>query len=388
MLVGSMLLALVLKLMIASATVGTNDVATFYRFAAHLSHDGLEATYRSTIAFNHPPITAYYLILIYRISGAATDGGASFPLLLRLPGILSDVVTLLVVCRVSSCLGSIPGWALVSFALSPVSLMISGFHGNTDSVMTMFLVLATYMAARERSISCAAFFALSCQIKIVPLLFLPLVLVFWWERHRIASFIWSFAGVSLLLWWEPLLKFPISFARNVLTYGSWWGIWGITYWLRLTGLPEFSRVSFVGLSWQQTVVTATLKIMIAATILLLSWRRRRGAAEAIFASIAYGWLAFFALSPGICAQYLVWLAPFVLVLSARYYVWLTISSSIFLFFFYNVTAGGLPWSYANSTSQLNTIWTPWSLWPWAAVVFICLLSWRTAVIQPAEVSEL
>jgi hypothetical protein len=29
---------------------------------------------------------------------------------------------------------------MVLFALSPVSLMVSGYHGNTDPVMVMFLV--------------------------------------------------------------------------------------------------------------------------------------------------------------------------------------------------------------------------------------------------------
>jgi len=53
----------------------------------------------------------------------------------------------------------------------------------------------------------------------------------------------------------------------------------------------------------------------------------------------------------------------VLVLSPVFYGWLAASSSLFLFFFYNVTAGQLPWYGALSTSNLYTVWTPWSLWP-------------------------
>ena len=33
-------------------------------------------------------------------------------------------------------------WAAVMLAASPVSLMVSGYHGNTDPVMVMFLFLA------------------------------------------------------------------------------------------------------------------------------------------------------------------------------------------------------------------------------------------------------
>jgi len=44
--------------------------------------------------------------------------------------------------------------------------MISGFHGNTDSVMTMFLTLAAYFCWRERPWWCGLCFALSCQIKV------------------------------------------------------------------------------------------------------------------------------------------------------------------------------------------------------------------------------
>ena len=95
-------------------------------------------------------------------------------------------------------------------------------------------------------------------------------------------------------------------------------------------------------------------------------------------SIAYAWIIFFVFSPGVCVQYMVWLAPFVLILSPTFYVWLTATSSLFLFFFYNVTAGGLPWFIAVSTNKLNTVWTPWSLWPWTTLILGMILLWKKA----------
>ena len=130
------------------------------------------------------------------------------------------------------------------FALSPVSLMISGFHGNTDPVMVMFLVLSAIAVLRNKPILSGLLLALSCQIKVIPLLFLPAFFFFWFARGRVLSFLLPFTAITLLLWSEPLTKFPILFLGNVLSYGSFWGIWGITYWLRLTGLSQFAVVSF------------------------------------------------------------------------------------------------------------------------------------------------
>jgi hypothetical protein len=75
---------------------------------------------------------------------------------------------------------------------------------------------------------------------------------------------------------------------------------------------------------------------------------------------------------------MVWLAPFVLVLSPVFYGWLAASSSLFLFFFYNVTAGEFPWYGALSTSNLYTVWTPWSLWPWAVLIAGLIIFWKNA----------
>src|SRR5207244_8376913 len=85
----------------------------------------------------------------------------------------------------------IPTWALALFALSPVSLMVSGFHGNTDPVMVMLLVCAVWMCLRNRPVLAGLFFALSCQIKIVPLLFLPAFVFFWLFLNRSRGFLFS-----------------------------------------------------------------------------------------------------------------------------------------------------------------------------------------------------
>jgi uncharacterized membrane protein len=380
--VGLGLIALLLKLIIAFNTFGSTDAVVFYTFAKALSREGLEFTYRHSILFNHPPLTAHYLQLIFYLDQQPIfqSNGLTFPVLLRLPSILADFVVVLTLLEIPEKCPEIriPAWSLALFALSPVSLMVSGFHGNTDPVMVMFLVLAAFMCLRNKPALAGLFLALSCQIKVIPLLFVPIFLLFYHERGYRARFLLPFAFGLLLSWSEALVRFPALFVRNVLSYGGFWGIWGIGYWLRLTGLPGFNVVNFFHLPLLERVVITTLKLVIIAAVLIIAWRRRKLSSKGFLDSLAYAWLIFFVLAPSVSAQYLVWLAPFMLVLSPSFYGWLTAASSIFLFFFYNVTAGGFPWYFAMSTNKLNSVWTPWSLWPWASLIVGMILFWQKA----------
>ena len=382
------LVAFALKLTIACNTFGTNDVVTFYQFAKSLHEYGLEWTYQHSISFNHPPLTAWYLRAIYYLDHQSffRDHGIAFPFLIRLPGILADLVVVLALLWIArnDKRMRIPSWALLLFALSPVSFMITGFHGNTDPVMVMFLVLAAISVLRNKPILAGLFLALSCQIKIIPFLFLPALFFFWCARGKTLSFVLPFTIVTALLWFEPLTKFPALFLRNVLSYGSFWGIWGITYWLRLTGLPQFSVVSFHNLPPFENLVVMLLKILIIVALLTIAWRRRNLDERAFFETLSYSWIIFFIFSPGVCVQYMIWLAPFILLLSPAFYCWLVAASSLFVFFFYNVTAGGLPWYMAISTNQLNPIWTPWAIWPWMVLIAGVLFLWREAIANQAK----
>jgi hypothetical protein len=371
-----------IKLAIAWNTFGTNDVISFYQFAVFLNLHGLEWTYTHEIAFNHPPLIAYFLIAIYKLSQIPVldENGVSFPFLLRFPGIVADLVTVWVVFRIVTLARlKTPAWALMLFALSPVSLMISGFHGNTDPVMVMFLGLAALGCVQEKPVLSGIFFAIACQIKIIPVLLMPMFFFYWWHRRAALKYLSSAVLISIALWNVPLLKFPLTFAENVLSYGSFWGLWGITYWLRLTGLREFSSVTFFKFPPLENVVVIILKLVIIIAVLLIAWRRRQLGPTGLVHSMAYAWIIFFVLSPGVCAQYMIWLAPFVLLLWPSFYAILTATSTLFLFFFYNVISGGFPWYLAISTSKLNTVWTPWSAWPWATLIIGLFLLWRKAI---------
>lgn len=383
------IVAFFLKLIIAYNTFGTNDVAAFYMFAHSLNEHGLEWTYRNGVIFfsnfpifNHPPLTAYYLQLIERLSQLESlrSIGVTFPFLLRLPGIVSDFVVVIVLMRASQANPQlrIPRWGLVLFALSPVSLMVSGFHGNTDSIVVMFLVLAATMCLHDRPILCGVFLALSCQIKVISMLVVPIIFFYWLAHKSAMRFAIPFVLVCATTWAKPLIKFPSLFFKNVFSYNSYWGSWGITYWLRLTRWPPFQSIGPFHQSGVAIAVGLLLKIIIVAAVLAIAWRRRRLSGLSLVHSIAYAWIIFFVFAPGVCPQYMVWLSPFILILSPTFYGWLTTASTIFLFVFYNSIAGGLPWFIAISRINLKAVWVPWSLLTWATLLIGMISFWKNS----------
>jgi Gpi18-like mannosyltransferase len=362
--------ATIAKLLIAWNTIGTNDSIVFFFFGRELASRGVVETYQRLILFNHPPLVAYFLRAIYELSQSSfcQVNHVSFPFLLRLPGIAADFVSTVVVCRIAADFHRLPLWALLLFALNPISIMVSGFHGNTDPVMVMFLLFSCLMILREKAYLAGIFLALSCQIKIAPTLLLPAFLLFWRKPSQIVQFLLVFCGTTFLLSLQPLLLAPAAWARNVLTYGSYFGLWGVTCLLHLSQLQAFSRISFFNLSSAANIVNSVLKLTIIGLTLLIAWRRRGNDALSFLETIALIWVALFIFAPGIAPQYFVWITPFLLFLSPVWFACLVGGGSIFLFVFYNTIAHGLPWYLGVSTNALGDRWAPWSLLPWLILI--------------------
>jgi Gpi18-like mannosyltransferase len=377
------LLALGAKLYCAATTVGTNDTDTFYNFGRFIWENGLLAQYRATPEFNHTPLVGWFCAAIYGIGK-----GSAFSLLLRLPGIFADFFAIVALLRWGEFPERPRFWALLLFALSPVNFMVSGFHGNVDAVLAWLLLFAAREGVGGRAISCGLLFGLACQVKVIPLLLAPVFFFFWAARGRGWPFVAAAAAIILAGWSFPLLTIPEVFLRNVLGYSSNWGSWGITHWLHATGWPVFASVGFLGLNDWQTAIMSGLKYLIIFAAFALAWRRRNHPSADLPATLLLVWTVFFVFAPGFGAQYLVWFAPLLVLTSPRWFTVITAASTVFLFHFYNITAGGMPWDHAISTAELLPQWVGWSRLPWLTLAaFLGWNSWKkTRSAEPAPVT--
>jgi len=61
-----------------------------------------------------------------------------------------------------------------------------------------------------------------------------------------------------------------------------------------------------------------------------------------------------------------------------------VASSAFLFAFYNITSGGLPWSVAISTDEVRELWAPWSLLPWAVITAGSIAVWQKTATREVD----
>ncbi len=172
------IIAVLLKLLLALSTAGTNDVRTWEHDLTTLRTAGFVELYRSGVQYDspagrldprqvfiHPPAVLHGLLIV----GSLQDRtGWPLRFWLRAACALADAGTLVLLWRMFGKRAQI-----LVLALSPVSILISGFHGNTDPIMMFFLVAAVFFAERGNAghavTSSGAAFGLACSVKLIPL---------------------------------------------------------------------------------------------------------------------------------------------------------------------------------------------------------------------------
>jgi hypothetical protein len=367
--------AMAAKVYCAWTTIGTADVPFFAQYGRVVALRGVPAIYREEKIYNHPPLLTAYIGFVSEWSGNARQPkgtGIIVARLIRLPGVLADFVLVLVLLWVRRKTGQPPWWLLALFAVSPVSFMITGYHGNFDPFIALGLTLTAAACLANRPHLCGLLLGLTAQVKVIPLLVAPIFFFYWLHRRRALPFAATAVTTTLLGWIVPLIAIPITFLTHVLGQNSIWGWWGFTFLLRLTGAPTLQSAS-PPYNVSQTAVILLLKVIVIGAVLALAWRRRHLPANEVFKTLALAFLVFLVFAPGFGVQYLLWLPPFLLFLSPRWFVAVMIASTIGLFVFYDTISGGqLPWDKGFLIQPHIATWGPWLLVPWS-VLAACLV---------------
>ena len=332
-------IAFLCKILLALNTYGTNDVYAWERFA-HWSALFGSRLYSIDPAFNHPPSMIHVLRAMLWL---AKTTGIFFPFWLRLPAIVADAASVWVVCRIFGARLDEPviRWGLLLLAISPTLILVSGFHGNTDPVVMLFLLLAVWLTQEDAGdwASGAAFGAAMC-VKVLPLIVLPVLFFSRSGIRRRAVFIASTATVMVVCWSPWLFRDPVPIATQVIGYQSIYGHWGLS-WLAY-------YVPFFRDSWHDAFQHYGAYPVLVAISAAACFVNRSPDRPAVYTQTGAALFFFLATANGFGVQYLAWLVPWTVGLGIIPVAFFTVASGAFLLLVYNWWSGGFPWYLADS----------------------------------------
>lgn len=363
------LAAFAAKVVMALASYGATDILIWEADARKIQAEGAEALYRDGIIlrhqgmpdlhmeFNHPPFMLRMLSFWSRLEAVS---GLRLRFWLRLSSALADLgaVVLLGLLLLRSGPPYRPE-SLLMVAASPVTLMISGFHGNTDPVMIGFVLLGVYLfASRAPCWLAGAAIGMAMNFKILPVLLVPAI----WFFIRSGRGRLQFAAGATAIFAAGSIPFIYQHPRlvwdHVFGYAPQSGAWGVSR-LILAWIPQQNLPAYIG----------SFKFLALALIVVVSlWMNRGERRPRIELQISLLLFLLLSLTPGFGVQYLAWLAPWTALLTFRQALLFHLTGGIFLFAYYSRAAGSFPWYLADSV--LHPVWH-------GSVVYLGLLCWMT-----------
>lgn len=306
--------ALAVRLVPLAFGVESTDI-TLYRAQALPVVEGENVYAVTRTVFPYTPVSMPYPALSLLLSGLL---GVPFHVMIKLFAILSDVGIVLLLrtwgARVLPARQA--SRSALFYALSPVAVLVSAFHGNNMSFVVL-LILAAYLLFRsdpERNLAAAGLvLGLAIGWRSFPVLLLPFFLASIDGPTKRARF----AAAALVPTALSMLPFAVvdapSMLREILGYsgiGIHHGPFGVARGLHLLSIESLTWESPA--SWAPWLRGSKLAFLVAYAVLAFA-ARRIGLLNGILATFAL----FCGVYCGVASQYLIWVVPFLLLKERR-----------------------------------------------------------------------
>jgi hypothetical protein len=338
---------LLVRLIVSQRSHGSNDINLWAGFCdRYQEHGGLGWLYDVNTGFNHPPLMG---LMAAALRARAKAWDTRFDFLFKLPEIAADVLAAVLVYRSWSRSGRPPNvWlaplAFAIFCWNPASILVSAHHGNTDPLCAALSLLAAYLVDRRRPFWAGLALGATINVKLIPVVLIPVFLSCWSSRREVSRFI---GGLALgAIPFVPIMVGHWSgFYAHVLQYRSVPGPWGVTSLLEFLGQHR----NFAALSHSLTTLWTTHAfklILLAPTALaVVNWRRGRPWNAPELGAFAY--LVFLILTPGFGVQYVVYPIPLLFAADVRRAWTYAAATGLFIFVVYYATWTGTKPYFSN-----------------------------------------
>lgn len=353
-----LVVAFLARALVAYASIGSNDAVLWDGYARQIGRDGIVETYRAQPAFNHPPAIGYVQWIASSIGDAV---GIRFSLVSKVLPIAMDVI----VVWFAYWFLRPQLWILWVLALNPASLLVSAYHGNTDSVCAGFCFLALISLERGRFTAASLSLAAAFNVKLIPAVVLVPFLV---RVYRLAgaTHLWRallVLSIGAIPFVPVLLVDAPAFYRNALAYNSLVAAWG----LNLIALSLGTISSDLGDAVMRLVLANGKQWVLASAWFLGSLQAFKMGPQSLAAG-ALAFTCFLVFAPGFGVQYVVYPVAALLVASPFIgVVYAFIAGTFILATYAGFWTGTYPW-YSNFDGPFNLIAQRIGFAAWAVLV--------------------
>lgn len=296
-----------LRLLIAMISDGTNDFRIWVAIATEVSEKGLFGAYRAMQEMNHPPLAVLWSVFALKF-------GTWFSLLIKLPAIIGDALSIALLGKIWLERGNLPAAraAMFAMALSPIAILVSGFHCNTDNLYAFLSLLAMYWLGMKQQFFLGGLaLGAAINVKLIPILLIPVAFAICRNTRQFAHVflglaIWVVPFVPIVIWaWDGMRE-------HMLKYEPVIGRWGVPYILFNIQTHQRFETTANAIMLQYVWLGRWIILASSAALSLIAWSGRRWNAFELGTMIYCSFLIF---APGFGYQYLVVVVPLLLAVS-------------------------------------------------------------------------
>lgn len=293
--------AAALRLAVALLSIGTNDVRLWQQFGREACEGSFYELWARDSWVNHPPLPIAFARTCYGIAG---ENGYAFSLLIKLPGLLADVVATALIWRiVRTRRGARPAAVAASlYAIDPLAIALVGYHGNLDPLLATLGLVTWHLADRGRPARASAALGAAINVKLAPGPSAGLLLATARNWREARSVVVPLAIAAIPFAWM-LAVAGRPFFDGVIGYRPVPSAWFAIATPFLQGWPMLAALAtWLTLMHAATIVPVTL---LWTAVLALRYRRRGGDVLTLGALFWCGLLAW----TGGVVQYAIWPLP-------------------------------------------------------------------------------
>jgi len=239
------------------------------------------------------------------------------------------------------------------YALNPISIFITCFHGQFDSMPLFFLLLSIVLFINKKNRLFFIVASIAVLIKTWPLLFLLPIL-----KQKVNKFTILFILVMPLVF---ISLYVVIFHSSVINI--------LTTILKYRGVVGYYGIPLLIFNWHDSILSKNI-VPIASDIFLLSYiifafkQKKKDVLSEILGLLLF----FFIFTIGYGMQWLIWIVPFLIIKSPRYLYIFFITATIYIATSYYFMF--IHYDFLRDALNIRRYWDGTSLFVWLSIILI------------------